>query len=132
MMDAKLRAKESGAPSDEIRNVQFIAALKWLHQQGERHGFHLLATTQDDFSDWAGEHDSNNQAISGPEIACVQSWHKHQVIRKSLQPPIIYTSVDFVGALRITEPALFEQALYSGVGKSKALGCGMIMVKRRR
>ncbi|MGC9587175.1 UNVERIFIED_CONTAM: type I-E CRISPR-associated protein Cas6/Cse3/CasE [Salmonella enterica subsp. enterica serovar Rissen] len=27
---------------------------------------------------------------------------------------------------------MFKQALFSGLGKSKALGCGMLMVKRKR
>ncbi len=36
----------------------------------------------------------------------------------------------FVGKLQITDLSGFEQALFKGIGRSKAFGCGLLMIKR--
>jgi len=41
-----------------------------------------------------------------------------------------FSSVDFVGALKITDVEQFKKALFDGIGRSKAFGCGLLMIKR--
>lgn len=41
-----------------------------------------------------------------------------------------FSTVDFTGELQITDAVNFKQALFSGIGRSKAFGCGLLMVKR--
>ncbi|MDT1894341.1 type I-E CRISPR-associated protein Cas6/Cse3/CasE, partial [Acinetobacter baumannii] len=36
---------------------------------------------------------------------------------------------DYTGMLVVNDPALFLQRLASGYGKSRAFGCGMMMIK---
>lgn len=36
--------------------------------------------------------------------------------------------VTFQGKLRVTQPELFEKAMLEGIGRSKAYGCGMLML----
>lgn len=128
MMDAKYQAKASGVPQEQWWERQQQAAQVWLEKQGLQHGFRLLEPEPDDFSQWAGAEYSEMQARCG----CVQAYQQHRFVRKDQENAIAFSSVDFSGTLCITDAALFEQALFSGLGKSKAMGCGMLMVKRRR
>jgi len=41
-----------------------------------------------------------------------------------------FSSVDFTGELQITDPEKFRQTLFQGMGRSKAFGCGLLMVRR--
>ena len=128
MMNAKYEAKANGVVQEKWCELQQQAAQAWLERQGAQHGFRLLESELDDFSQWAGEESSETQARCG----CVQAYQQHRFVRKAEDNPITFSSVDFSGTLRITDALLFEQALFSGLGKSKALGCGMLMVNRRR
>ncbi|MBD9358284.1 type I-E CRISPR-associated protein Cas6/Cse3/CasE [Methylomonas sp. EbA] len=41
-----------------------------------------------------------------------------------------FSSIDFTGQLQITDVEKFEQALFHGIGRSKAFGCGLLMIRR--
>lgn len=125
MMDAKYQAKAQGVPQTQWWEQQQQAAQAWLERQGDQHGFRLI---EPEVEDWWGEASAQMQAHCG----CVKAYQQHRFVRKAQEKPIIFSSVDFAGSLCITDAALFEQALFLGLGKSKALGCGMLMVKRRR
>ncbi|MDR2218417.1 MAG: type I-E CRISPR-associated protein Cas6/Cse3/CasE [Yokenella regensburgei] len=126
MMNAKHQAREAGVDKGQWRQQQYAAAQAWLEKQGEQHGFRLAEPKADDFALWAGETQTQESSL------CVKSWQQHRVMRKSGEPPMIYSSVDYQGTLHIVDVAKFTQALFLGIGKSKALGCGMLMVKRAR
>ncbi len=128
MMNAKHQAKMDGVPKSQWWELQQQAAQSWLERQGAQHGFRLLVPDTDDFAEWAGEESTQTQAMG----RCVTAYQQHRFVRKTGEAPIVFSSVDFAGSLCITDASLFEQALFSGLGKSKALGCGMLMVKRRR
>lgn len=125
MMDAKHQAKSQGVPPIQWWELQQQAAQEWLERQGGQHGFRLI---EPETYDWWEEDSSQMQK----RWTCVKAYQQHRFLRKSQEKPITFSSVDFAGTLCITDSALFEQALFSGLGKSKALGCGMLMVKRRR
>jgi CRISPR system Cascade subunit CasE len=128
MMDAKFQAKAKGVPQEQWWDLQQQAAQIWLEKQGEKYGFCLVKEEVDDFALWAGGENVENQT----RATCVKAYQQHRFIRKSLEKQITFSSVDFEGILCITNLALFKQALFYGLGKSKALGCGMLMVKRKR
>ncbi|MBZ6728455.1 MAG: type I-E CRISPR-associated protein Cas6/Cse3/CasE [Klebsiella grimontii] len=128
MMNAKYQAKANGVAQERWWKLQQQAAQAWLEKQGHQHGFRLLESEPDDFAQWAGTEYSEIQAHCG----CVQAYQQHRCVRTDQEKPIAFSSVDFSGTLCITDALLFEQALFSGLGKSKALGCGMLMVKRKR
>ena len=43
---------------------------------------------------------------------------------------IRFSAVDFSGELLVTNPELFQQALFNGIGHAKAFGCGLLLVRR--
>ncbi len=91
--------------------AQVDAALEnWWKKQGERCGFELLI-------DHSGLSKLQNSAYQ---------WHA--LPEKGKQAG--FSSVDFTGELQITDVEKFEQALFSGIGRSKAFGCGLLMIKR--
>ena len=43
---------------------------------------------------------------------------------------IRFSAVDFSGELLVTNPELFQRALFNGLGHVKAFGCGLLLVRR--
>ena len=129
MMDARYQAKMQGLAQESWSALQEAAARRWLESQGEKHGFELVAQASDALFDWAGEEDELPEASA---TATIVAYTQHRITRTADEKPIVFSSVDFAGTLRVTDPQAFTSALYRGLGKSKALGCGLLMVKRRR
>nr|WP_318383806.1 type I-E CRISPR-associated protein Cas6/Cse3/CasE [uncultured Enterobacter sp.] len=129
MMDAKFRAKAQGLSPQAWWPAQIDAARQWLARQGQQHGFELVAPPTDDFADWSGQDGDEERVNNGANVVAYQ---QHRFQRNASEHPITYSSVDYTGNLVITDAARFHSALCNGIGKSKALGCGMIMVKRQR
>lgn len=107
MMDAKYRAKEQGINPGEYQAKQVSAATEWLKTQGEKSGF---------FSD------DGHIEVAGSQ--------RHRFARRTGERPVSYTSVDFTGSLTVTDVPLFLRTLHHGLGKSKALGCGLMLIRR--
>lgn len=82
----------------------------WLKAQGERLGFELVL----------GSDGLNKLQNSG------YAWHSLNSKGKKAG----FSSVDFTGQLRVTDTEKFEQALFHGIGRSKAFGCGLLMIRR--
>ena len=82
----------------------------WWKRQGERCGFELII-------DHSGLSKLQNSAYQ---------WHA--LPEKGKQAG--FSSVDFTGELKVTDIERFEQALFTGIGRSKAFGCGLLMIKR--
>jgi len=84
---------------------------KWIITQGERHGFSLSK-------------DDNAQR------KLQNSAYRWQSIKAGKGIKSGFSSVDFVGELEVTDVEKFTKALLEGVGRSKAFGCGLMLVKR--
>jgi CRISPR system Cascade subunit CasE len=82
----------------------------WLKKQGDQHGFELI-------TDATGLFKLQNSAYA---------WHS----LSSKERKAGFSSVDFTGQLQITDVNKFEQALFNGIGRSKAFGCGLVMIRR--
>ncbi len=41
-----------------------------------------------------------------------------------------FSAVDFTGVLTVADVDLFKVALFNGIGRSKAFGCGMLLIRR--
>lgn len=130
MMDAKFQAKMRDEAREKWWDRQLEAAQLWLDKQSLQHGFRLRHSLSDEFDRWAGTEDKDDSA---PALCTsISAYQQHRLMRPGADRPIMYSSVDYSGVLQITDPFCFEKALFHGIGKSKALGCGMLMVKRRR
>lgn len=107
LMDAKYQAKLQGTDPSEFPDRQQKAAFAWLKAQGERGGFTVEA---------------QDVQISGQR--------RQRFARKTGEHPITFTTVDFAGSLKVTNSQLFMQTLKKGLGKSKAMGCGLLLIRR--
>lgn len=82
----------------------------WWKRQGERCGFQLM------FDD------------NGLSKFQNSAYHWHALPEKGKQAG--FSSVDLVGELQITDVEKFATALFNGIGRSKAFGCGLLMIRR--
>lgn len=87
----------------------------WLAGQGKRCGFELV-------KDPNGLLKLQNSAYT---------WHDlpQKAVNKNDKPG--FSSVDFTGELQITDLEKFRNTLFNGLGRAKAFGCGLLMVKRK-
>lgn len=102
LMDVKYQIKESHDKKD-IWLEQQKAAQQWLVRQGERCGF-------------------------SPIEVSIDAYRQQQASRKS-RKMIQFSSVDYAGVLVVNQPDLFLQHLALGYGKSRAFGCGLMLIK---
>lgn len=106
MMDCKKRLQAEGESDRKVINQQMdLAAKAWLMNEKRQ------AEIGVEFN-------------VAPEIISV---HQHKTQGKQ---NIQFTAVDYQGVLTIKDPAKFQQALAHGIGRSKAFGCGLMMIKR--
>ncbi|MBA4720465.1 MAG: type I-E CRISPR-associated protein Cas6/Cse3/CasE [Alcanivorax sp.] len=105
LMDAKWRWRNEGdtAPGS-LHSAMEESAVQWLEARSKSWGFELAATPQ----------------ISG--------YRQHRWRRKHGE--IRFSSVDYDGAMTVTDPERLRETLFQGVGRSRAFGCGLFLVKR--
>jgi len=107
MMDAKFQSRQKGLEPSEYAALQLNAAKQWLRGQGDKSGFFV--------------NDTDVEVVSHQQQSC---------LRKTGERPVSFTSVDFSGRLRVTNAELFLATLRKGLGKSKGLGCGLLLIRR--
>lgn len=103
LMDAKRQVKGQ-VNGPDIWTYQQQAAQDWLACQGEMNGFSLREVS-------------------------VDAYRQQQVIRAKSRQVIQFSSVDYSGMLTVNEPMVFLQRLIKGYGKSRAFGCGLMLIK---
>ncbi|WP_436909073.1 type I-E CRISPR-associated protein Cas6/Cse3/CasE [Enterobacter kobei] len=103
LMEAKLRVKNE-VEKAEIWPVQQQAALEWLQWQGERSGFTLVT-------------------------AQVEAYRQQLIVRAKNRQRIQFSSVDYSGVIEVRDPVRFHEQLTLGFGKSRAFGCGLMLIK---
>ncbi|WP_287605128.1 type I-E CRISPR-associated protein Cas6/Cse3/CasE [Thiothrix sp.] len=98
----------------EIKQRKRVGLLKsdelhdWLLAQGEKGGFQLQS-----------------------ESLVVENTQIHEVIKPDDPNCRTFTSVDLQGKLQVTDAEVFtREVLFKGLGRSKAFGCGLLLVRR--
>ena len=94
-----------------IKAVIDDALEKWMIRQGQKHGFSLA------------EEDNNQCKLQNSAYR----WHS---IKAGKGIKSGFSSVDFTGNLEITDVEKFTKALFGGVGRAKAFGCGLLLIRR--
>jgi len=87
----------------QMQELVFRTCTGWLKRQAARHGF--------DFAE-----DALN----------VDAYTRHRGKKGDVQ----FTTVDFSGELLVTDAAALTEALVRGIGRAKAFGCGLLLVRR--
>lgn len=75
---------------------------QWLLSRGARSGFEI-----------------------SKESLLVEAYAQHSEKRGRLR----FSTVDFSGELRVTDPEAFSATLCAGIGHAKAFGCGLLLVR---
>lgn len=105
LMDAKRQSQQAGVTSSAaVVDAMNHAARYWLSQRGEAAGFDLEAEPQ------------------------VSGYRQHALRRKGRN--IRFSSIDYEGVLTVSSPERFSQTLFQGLGRSRAFGCGLMLVRR--
>lgn len=92
--------------SQDCKKAMDEAARQWLAGQGEKHGFMVRGL---------------------PEIS---GYRQYTLAKKEGGKPIQFSGVDYNGVLEVSDPKQFTGLLTQGVGRSKAFGFGMMMIRR--
>lgn len=97
---------------------------KWKEWQDEDNKPLLYELVQKSCIDWlqsrAGNHGFTVIAAS------IDAYQQNRAGKRDIR----FSTVDFSGELLVTDPELFQQALFNGLGHAKAFGCGLLLVKR--
>ncbi len=105
-MDTKRGARVKKLNQAEINCLCEEAVKKWLINKGSTNGFSI-----------------NNERIS------VDGYIQNISYKKGSYKPIKFSSIHFEGILTVKEPDKFTNMLYTGLGRSKAFGCGLMLVR---
>lgn len=81
----------------------------WLRRQADRNGFELM-----------------------DEGLAVDGYLHHRLPRGGGGRPIRFSTLDFEGVLRVTEPETFLAAVAAGLGHARSFGCGLMLLRRSR
>ena len=103
LMEAK-RQVRGQVDGPDVWSYQQQAAQDWLARQGEQNGFSLREVN-------------------------VDAYRQQQVVRAKSRQIIQFSSVDYSGVLVVNDQKLFLQRLVQGYGKSRAFGCGLMLIK---
>jgi CRISPR system Cascade subunit CasE len=96
------KSERTGRPSQDVLDR---AALDWLLRRQDRLG------------------------VAFDEERCFASGYKTNRVLRREGAPITFASVDYEGALTVVDPARFANALAAGIGKAKAFGCGLLLIR---
>lgn len=110
VMNEKYRIGYQSLPQDKrpsMRELIEKTGFEWLNQRAKDNGFEI---TQ--------------------EALQIDGYLAHHIKKKPKTKGIRYNSMDFSGHLRVTEPEKFKSLLMDGMGKSKAFGCGLLLIRR--
>lgn len=112
VMELKKNLRENKALRDQLPSMTEIAhraGTKWLGERSEKNGF----------------------SIQEKEIH-VDGYSPAKFMKPGQKNPVSFSSLDFSGQLKITDPDLFKEVLYKGIGPSKGFGCGLMLIRKIR
>lgn len=92
-----------------LAQIRYDAGCEWLTAQGEKKGFKVLSMT-----------------VENHVLHHFSASDKAKDDQKQF-----FASMDYQGVLQVTDPTVFmQEALVSGLGRSKAFGCGLLLIRR--
>jgi CRISPR system Cascade subunit CasE len=99
----------------------------WLMRKAEQHGFALMPLPEGpSWCDPLG--DDNPKVDVRIRSEGMRSGRRRNEVGTATQ--LKHLGVQFEGVLRVTDPALFTQALQNGIGSGKAFGFGLLSIAR--
>lgn len=80
--------------------------------------------------DWLEQRAKSNGFAASREEVIVEGYRRFEMRKKRGTDKITFGAVDFTGILTVTNKELFSRVLQQGLGKSKAFGCGLLLIRR--
>ena len=69
----------------------------------------------------------------GPIVQPGKSADSQIVIRREgARHPVTFSEIDYEGVLTVTDPEKLTAALFGGIGRARAYGCGLMLVRPAR
>jgi CRISPR system Cascade subunit CasE len=62
-------------------------------------------------------------------VCCAGGYRVHRIRRTKKRARVTLATLDLFGRIRVEEPEVLSAALFSGVGRGKAWGCGLLLVR---
>lgn len=90
----------------------------------------LQQLIQDSCIKWLDARTASHGFTFEPGAVTADGYQQHESVAKNKKKSIRYSTVDFQGTLTVTDAELFRKTLLDGIGKSKAFGCGLMLVRR--
>lgn len=106
LMDAKYAFDRSERKSTACQQAMDVAARNWLATRAAANGFKLLA---DPF---------------------VSAYQQHELRKGKQSKSIRFSSLDYEGVIEVEDPESLVTALHHGIGRSKAFGCGLMLIRQ--
>ena len=116
-MDMLHRLPSGGRAEQRLAAIE-TAGLAWLERQGAAHGFALAAEPR----------------IDGYEtVRLPRPKTTSMPVRSGRRVPLLqFGQLDFDGVLTVHEPERFLTAVAVGLGRARAFGCGLMLIRRAR
>lgn len=105
LMNARKPFSPGERTSQACTQAMNDAAREWLASRAPSWGFHLPVA---------------------PEVGA----YRQHALPKDKGRPIRFSSVDYEGLLEVADPGRLIETLAHGVGRAKAFGCGLMMLRR--
>lgn len=112
VMDENFSMKKEGSGKDNRPPVSEIVQRKgveWLQKKADKSGFSI-----------------------DEEQVRADGYRNHEFYKPKGKHNISFNTIDFIGLLTVTDPELFKQTLFEGIGPAKGFGCGLLLVRPTR
>lgn len=127
VMDA-LRAVPTEERAGARRALLDEVAGAWMQRQGLTHGFTLDARAADDGEDEDGGDDRPTRGA----LLRVTGYRVLRIARGRRAGRLQLGVLDLEGVLTVRDPQALLAAIRQGIGRAKAFGCGLLLVRRAR
>ena len=115
LMHAKYQARAEGLSPDKIAERVETSSRQWLAERSL--GIRILL-------------DPNNLPDGLADSLVVSRYQQHRVRARKHEKPLMFSSVNYSGMAEVIDPDALRKTLFGGVGRSKAFGCGLLLVRR--
>ena len=99
------------------------------HPQGAR-AEHRLAAVRDRGIAWLERQGARSGFTFDPGDVRMDGYEQHRISRQGSARAMSYSTLDFEGALTVSDPDTFLAAIAHGFGAARAYGCGLMLIRR--
>ena len=115
LMHAKYQARAEGLSPDEIAERVETSSRQWLVKRPM--GLRILLNP-------------NDLPDGLADSLVVSRYQQHRVRARKHDEQLMFSSVNYSGMAEVIDPNALRKTLFEGVGRCKAFGCGLLLVRR--